>query len=165
MEINSDLIIKDTGTDLKTVQSDLVQAKSDIETIQQTILPMYSKPILLWKNPNMTSGMNATTLTLSSSDWDMLEIFFIDWTGSAANRQVMSTKVMKGRNAKLQCLFTANNGKIYGGERIMTYVNQTTINMSSGYVMIDNNAFKLNTTTMEWMVPIYIIGYKTEISW
>lgn len=166
MEINSDLIIKDTGTDLKTVQSDLVQAKSDIGTIQQTIIPMFSKPVLLWKNPNMTGGIGAATLTLSSSDWDMLEIFFVDWTGSANNRQVISTKVMKGGNAKLQCIFTANSGKIYGGERVVTYVNQTTINISTGYTMIDKSAFKSSATaTDDWMVPIYIIGYKTGISW
>lgn len=124
------------------------------------------KPQLLWVNTQKTT-CPAQTITLASEDWDMLEIFFIDWGGNTSyNSRVLSTKVMTGRNAILQCMFKTSSGSNFAGERSITYNNQLSLTIGKALTQMDRTDWYTNGSgDNAWICPIYIIGYKTGIDW
>lgn len=114
--------------------------------------------ILLWTNENPTSSMAANTeINLSSSDYDILEIFF-DANVDDSNRILLSAKVIKGNSTKLVGSFYHSTGVVAVGREIR-YTSDTKLTAMNCYygmgsVVTDN---KRN-------VPLYIVGYKTGIT-
>ena len=135
LSINEDITIGKTERTLKDVSL-------DASTALKECMP---KPILL----------------LSSSNWDVLEIFWIDWVN---NNQMDSTRIIKGRKGRIINVFKANANKTYACERIVTYKNSQLINIANGIVMIDNSTFQsAGNIINDWAVPQYIIGWKTGL--
>lgn len=117
-----------------------------------------SKSKLLWTNPNPTSAFSAQTVTLSSSDYDVLEIFYFDFTGTL---NIYSTKTLKGSPCNLMALFQYQDHG-YAGSRLATYVSDTSYNFQTPITVIESDAFGRHTAA-QWCVPLYIVGYKTGL--
>ena len=114
--------------------------------------------ILLWENPNPTSSFSAQNITLSSNDYDMLEIFYYSYIDRLT---VNSVRVKKGQDANLMAIFQhQNHGWI--GNRDIRYTNDTQLYVDSTVSIVRNDAFSRQVEN-SWCIPIFIIGYKLGI--
>ena len=113
---------------------------------------------LLWTNPNPTSAFSSQDVTLSSSDYDVLEIFYFDFTDTL---NVYSAKTIKGRPCNLMALFQYQNHG-YAGSRLVTYVSDTSYHFHTPMTIIESDAFGRHEAT-QWCVPLYIVGHKTGL--
>lgn len=113
---------------------------------------------LLWTNPNPTSSFASQTVTLSSDDYDMLEIFYYDYVGT---NNMYSTKLIKGNSGNLMAMFQYNDHGYIGSRKVL-YNSDTSYMFTNGVTIVQSDNFN-RAGTGEWCVPIYIIGYKTGL--
>ena len=106
---------------------------------------------VLWTNSNSSSSFAEQTITLSSNDYDFYEIY-CTYNGSTASQYVNGFKTIKGKG-----LIISEHG--YGTDlsirRKVDYTDATHLYISGAYggANIDNG----------YLIPIYVIGYKTGI--
>jgi hypothetical protein len=110
---------------------------------------------ILWTNSSPNSVFAPQNITLNSSDYNYLEIYFKSFTDQ---NNIKSIKVEKGQNALLDCSFFFNNS-IYIGTRVIEYTNDTTLYANAGRKIIQN-AQIVNGEDNGWVIPTKIIGYK-----
>lgn len=110
---------------------------------------------VLWTNPNPTNNFLAQNITLSSDDYNYLEIYFRPYI---SENYIKSVKIEKGQNALLDCFFR-HNSQNYAGIRHINYVNDITLAVEICYSIVANNVF-INQPDESWLIPIKIIGYK-----
>lgn len=114
--------------------------------------------ILLWENSNPISSFSAQNITLSSNNYDILEIFYYSYTDRLT---VNSVRVKKGQDANLMAIFQyQNHGWI--GNRDIRYTNDTQLYVDSTVSIVRNDAFSRQAEN-SWCIPIFIIGYKLGI--
>lgn len=99
---------------------------------------------VLWSNPNPTSDFSAQNITLSSSDYDVLEIFYRGFNNSTWENSVRLTK---GGNARL--LYIAGTTTFY---RNCQYTDDTIYSVANE-----------SANTNSRCIPLYIVGYKTNL--
>lgn len=141
-----DNIQLNTTVDMQTMESNVSTNTSNIANITGQIL---------WTNPNPTSNFAGRTVTFSSNDYDMLEIF----TSNAG-----SFKIVKGQNT---ALFLANG---YGADHMVTafrnfnYQSDTSYFISNEhhYVIATGGSITYSNSNYD-IIPLYIIGYKTGL--
>jgi len=114
---------------------------------------------ILWTNSSPTSSMSAgTTITLSSDDYDMLEIFY---KVAADVDGVLSYKIFKGNNTRLTFGSIGVNAYGYNSMRELTYTSDTSYTAGTAYFQRTNTS---NASTDNGrLIPIYVIGYKTGL--
>lgn len=106
---------------------------------------------ILWTNPNPSSAISATQeITLSSSDYDVLEVFYIQVTNG---NLCYSSRFLKGNSTRMR-IHTADGTNIY---RELTYNNNTSYTIKLPYS--DTTVGNINSLA----IPTYIIGYKTGL--
>lgn len=113
-----------------------------------TALQNYFECKILWTNPSPTSSFTSQTITLSSGDYDFYEIFF---TYSVSTSQYANgTKAVKGKGL-IGAIIGYGNSVLL--RRKVDYTDATHLLVASAYngSAIDDN----------YMIPIYVIGYKT----
>lgn len=115
-------------------------------------------PKILWKNANPNTLFKAQTIELSSDDYDVLEIFYIDYQTS---NRMMSTKVLKNHPGNLQACFQYQDHG-YIGAREFTFTDSTHIKFVNCVSIIQQDALSRKATE-DWCNPVYIIGYKTGL--
>ena len=109
---------------------------------------------VLWENPNPTASFAPQTITLSSGNYDYLEIYC---KTHEENNTLTSVKILKSFDA---CLSVGDGGTGIGPvnmARYMLYKSSTVYNVSDctrsfGEQFVVDNAF---------VIPIKIIGYKS----
>ena len=109
-----------------------------------------SKIQILWANPNPTQGISEiTNISLASSDYDMIEIYYVQET----NKQdlMYSIKILKGKSTRMR-ISTTDGANIYRG---ITYISDTSYRIDLPY----SDASLPNIYALA--IPVYIIGYKT----
>ena len=113
-------------------------------------IPRYDrlKSKVLWENPNPTIDFSAQNITLNSSDYDYLEIFYYDNTG---RKYCVSLKSIKGEKILLHCNWSGSTTLTL--MRMMDYVNDTTYSVSTGYQGGQKDS--------SICIPIKILGYKS----
>lgn len=109
---------------------------------------------ILWTNPNPSSSFAEQTLTLSSSDYDVLEFVWRTMPSASGDILVDSSKTLKGYGVQLEYGSTAGN---YGWVRRIVRLSDTTFSVWNA---IKNNDLSI---TNEQCVPLYVIGYKTGL--
>lgn len=108
-------------------------------------------PKLLWSNPNPTREISSTqTITLSSDDYDVLEVFYIQAVGSDL---CYSSKFKGGYSTRMR-IHTSDAVNVYRG---LTYNNATSYTIELPY----SNATLANLNSLA--IPLYIVGYKTNL--
>ena len=110
---------------------------------------MNSKTQILWTNSSPTSDFSAQTITLSSGDYDFLEIFFCSNIQST-NKTFEIRKTIKNYDVTLSTV--VQNANTY---RIVRFTDATHLAVESGYQGTDVQDRRC--------VPLYVIGYKTGI--
>lgn len=139
-----------------TVKTDIVSAINSLKTIINSI----EKPILLWENPNPISSFSSQQVTLSSNDYDTIEIYYMD-TKNTLN--MCSVRAVKGNNISMLTGIVVSNNSGYLGVRTCEFINGTTLEFDYCKSIINNNSITIRTDIEDWCVPIYIVGYKTNI--
>lgn len=111
--------------------------------------------IILWTNPNPTSYFSGQNISLSSSDYDILEVFYV--THVSNERNIQSIRLIKGFDGNLTVIPKA------GGEftREFNRVSDTSYTFSTGYTYTSYMGGK--TATANVCVPLYVIGYNTGL--
>lgn len=138
-----------------------VHNESDENTYSTNYINSKLDGKLLWTNPNPNNAFGAQSITLSSNDYDVLEIYYYDWVDTNSYKDLLCQKTIKGHSTKLQVQLSANS-KGYAGNRRIRYINDTTLQIDDGYRVIDNSTFD-NAKANYWNVPVYIVGYKTNL--
>lgn len=117
------------------------------------------KKTLLWTNPNPNNTFAASLVTLSSSDYDILEIYYYDWGyDSQSWKDVKCIRTLKGYNTVLEAIISSQ-GKAYIGTRRVVYNNDTQLNISACYALVNENTFS-SIISNAWCIPLEIYGYK-----
>jgi hypothetical protein len=113
---------------------------------------------ILWKNPLPTADFQAQTITLNSSDYDIYEVYYYDWT---SGKHMKSEKALKGQNTIIDLILYYDN-KAFIATREITYVSDTSLSIGRCDSLVDSSAFT-HLTPANWCVPVYVIGYKTGL--
>lgn len=127
------------ASNLNKMENGIYDNSVAIETINASINNI--KGTVLWTNPSPTSTFAEQTITLSSNDFDIYEIFYYVAT---SNEQIMTTKSLKGHGTRI--VIPTGNFEY----RTVVSNSDTSYTINS----ISNN---------ENGVPIYVIGYKTGL--
>lgn len=128
--------------------------------INQNIVDSLNDRInVLWQNSNPISEFPAQTVNLNSNDYNYYEIICVTGTaGDDALRTVSSGKIPKGYGTRLSYSF-AGSGGVNARSRITNFDNNL-IEFKNGYAATGATAYTENNNTL---IPILILGYKTEI--
>lgn len=149
---------KVTSNDMNEIKTVVNGACTQVDTNTTNIGNLTGT--ILWTNPNPTSSFGNETITLSSDDYDVLEIYYYDYIGT---KRVMSERLYKGQNNNLMALFMFN-GTFYMGARAVEYTSDTQYLFGNARKIIDQGTVVSGVPTAnEWIVPQYIIGYKTGL--
>lgn len=110
----------------------------------------------LWVNQNPTSTFNSQDITLSSDDYDYLEVYFYDLSDNN-NLNMKCTKVLKGENATLDNVLYNSSNEFYFSTRYLRYNSDTSYtaqNTKSSYngQVVDGLNFVC--------IPVKIVGIK-----
>lgn len=116
---------------------------------------------LIWTNPNPTAKFGEQIITVDIKDYDMLEVFYINYVGDLITSSVKGRMNTAGNKLLLQSIFQHNN-KGYIGSRTCWYVNETSLRIGGAVSIISEDSLK-RVAVNDWCVPIYIIGYKTNL--
>lgn len=117
------------------------------------------KPTVLWTNPSPNNNFSSSQITLSSGDYDFLEIYYYEWSGDPYSwKDLKCAKVIKGYNTVLEAIISYNSKGFIGARRVR-YTNATTLQIDTCYSLIIDSAF-LVTSTDAFCVPVKILGYK-----
>lgn len=131
---------KVSDSDMNQIKSVVNDAIDQVETNATNIANITGT--LLWTNPNPNQAMDATTISLSSSDYDVLEVFYKHFY---SDNYILSQRTIKGAGT---ILLTNVAGSL--ARRQITQPTDTSLSVTAG----DNTAA---------MVPVYIVGYKTGL--
>ena len=134
----------------KISASDVNALKSGINSNETKILNITGQ--ILWTNQDPTQNISQTTdISLSSSDYDILEIYYIQATNSTS--LMYSNKILKGASTRIR-ISTPDGANIYRG---MTYLSDTSYRIDLPYSETTlSNIYSL-------VIPYKIIGYKTGL--
>lgn len=138
--------IKDNETSINNLSTEL---NNKINNIKGTVL---------WANTNPTNPLLAQEITLSSSDYDYLEILYTNWVNQ---NKYCSVRVPKGESCFLQNTFV-DSGNGYLGVRNINYSTDTSLSVEDCYTIIGGNVFQVQVNNY-WNIPQYVIGYKTGL--
>lgn len=117
------------------------------------------KPTLLWTNQNPNNNFSASQITLSSGNYDFLEIYYYDWSGDTGSwKDLKCVKTLKGYATILEVIINYQS-KAYIGARRIRYTNDTKLQVDTCYSSIAENVF-ISQATDAWCVPVKIYGYK-----
>ena len=119
-----------------TVENKVIKEYVDTNFIQ--------KGKILWTNANPESNFDPQTITLNSSDYDML--LFI-YKGYHNGNVQYSTQIIKGASTRL--IFMGGSEYFY---RSCTYVDDTTYSVAGESANQNSRC-----------IPLYVIGYKTGL--
>lgn len=144
-------------TEMSDTSRNAVENKVIKEYIDDNINSL--KPTLLWTNPNPNNKFEPQSITLSSDDYDFLEIYYYDWGfDPMAWKNVKCVKTLKGYNTVLEAIMSYD-GKAFIGARLIRYVSNTSLQVDKCYSLVDGNTFSIITPNA-WCLPIKIYGYK-----
>lgn len=141
----------DTNADEYLAQVDDEISTTSTNAVQNQAITNAFGGILLWTNPNPTSNFAAQTITISSTDYDVLEIFYM--TVQSTNNQLKNVKTIKNYNVVLD-YYDGYSSK--GALRTATIIGDQ--------ITFSNSFYDSITGSQNYCIPIYIIGYKTGIT-
>ena len=114
-----------------------------------------AKGTILWANSGTSITANST-ITLSSGDYDVLEIFY---TTSLSN-YITSQRIIKGMSATLSSGNFGEKGRgIYWRELTRTDDTHYTVGAGNYFTSSGNGNDAVNV-----IIPRYIVGYKTGLT-
>lgn len=113
-------------------------------------------PTVLWQNPNPLTTFDPQNITLSSDDYNYLEIYYYDWTST---KRMKSQKVLKGENILIDASFYSNPNFFASG-RPITYNSDTSYSVGNCVALYGATTTELNQSINFVCIPVKILGYK-----
>lgn len=144
----------------KVNDTDMNEIKSVVNNNAQEVTNITGQ--ILWTNPNPTSSFSAQTITLNSSEYDMLEFYF---KGGTTGTTMFSEKTLKGYNTIVNHIVNLNAGVSQPTgvrQRQATYVNDTTYTITDALTR-DGGSASEPVVENQRLIPLYVIGYKTGL--
>lgn len=140
-------INKVTDNDMNEIKSVVNNNDDELITINTKLTNITGQ--ILWTNSSPTSDFSSQTITLSSGDYDFLEIFFCSNVQSE-NKTFEIRKTIKNYAVTLSTV--VQNVNTY---RIVRFTDATHLAVERGYTGTDVQDRRC--------VPLYVIGYKTGL--
>lgn len=110
-------------------------------------------PVILWENPNPLSPISsATTITLSTDEYDCYEVIYNTSYTSSMTTYMSTGRIPKGLGTRLQMSYW-NGSNIVLRDREIKYLSDTSFQISQSMAQDGDYVCR----------PMYIIGYKTEL--
>lgn len=146
---NADIpnVNKVTDDDMNEIKTVVNNNDDELITINTKVINITGQ--ILWTNPSSSSSFAEQTITLSSGNYDFYEIYCV-YSNTSGSHYANGFKTIKGKG-----LVISENG--YGTDlsvrRKVDYTDATHLLISSAFggANIDNG----------YLIPIYVIGYKT----
>lgn len=110
---------------------------------------------ILWSDTNFGDSFEAQTITLSSSDYDMLEVIY---TAAYNIPNYDSVRFLKGQGALMTNL-SISASSLTAFTRGIVYDSATSLRFGSGFTRSSAG----NNQNDGVCIPVYVIGYKTEL--
>lgn len=114
---------------------------------------------LLWQNPNPNVQFASQNITLSSDDYDVLEIYYYDWTTS---KRMKTVKALKGEKILIDASFYSGTD-YYVASREMTYNSNTSYSVGNCVSLYGTTTTAIVNPINFVCVPVKILGYKTGL--
>lgn len=150
-KISKENMFSDIDNDISTINENIDEISETINTINTNISNITGQ--ILWTNPTPSSAISsATTITLSSSDYDMLEVFYLQATSSSGGT-LYTNRFLKGYSTRMR-IHTVDGVNVY---RTLTYSSATS------YIIQTTTADGTVTSPQILAIPLYIVGYKTGL--
>lgn len=102
---------------------------------------------ILWENPDPTTAMGATTITLSSCNYEVMEVFF--YQRSSNNHATYSSRFLQSSSGT-RLYIPSTDGNIY-----------RTLTKSSDLVYDLSAIIGSPTSDSTLVIPLFIVGYNT----
>lgn len=151
-----------TNGTLDTEMSDTSRNAVENKVIKDYVDTISSshKPFLLWENPNRNAPFLTQSITLSTDDYDYLEIYYWDWSNNNEGlKDLQCQRIPKGYNTTLMTMLISGNG--YVGVRRIQYRSDTEYLVGTCYGIIDDSTILTPPVAKNfWCVPVLIMGYK-----
>lgn len=112
---------------------------------------------ILWTNSNPASSFAEQTVTLSGSDYDMLEVIYR--YADNTNKQLSTGRIPSNSSGLVLSCIGENATNTPMRARTVTINNKTSISFGECYVGSTNTSTVNNT----YNIPVYVIGYKTGV--
>jgi hypothetical protein len=133
----------------KVEDTDMNEIKSVVNNNATELTNIIGK--ILWTNPNPNSAISTTQeITLSSSDYDVLEVFYIQVTNG---NLCYSSRFLKGNSTRMR-IHTTDGTNVYRG---ITYLSDISYRIDLPYS--ETTIANINSLA----IPLYIVGYKTGL--
>lgn len=117
---------------------------------------------ILWENQSPNVDFISQSITLSSDEYDMLEVIAKIWT-SYNYQKYFSIRFPKGQSGILSAMFVSDTTTmdVYFGQRVLDYVSDTSYTVQNAYGLNagGTSAIQNNST----LIPLYVIGYNTGL--
>lgn len=113
---------------------------------------------ILWSNSDPSGDFASQTISLSSSDYDVLGIYYYDYKVS---KNMQYTQCLKGASFFLNSqLFVSDNYFIVS--RVFSRTSDTSFTVANA---VGISASSPNTTALhnDQVIPVKIVGYKTDL--
>lgn len=138
------------ATNAQTTANSALSTATSAQTAVNGILE--KADTVAWTNPNPNSDFATGNITLDSSDYDELEIYYdIDHTSTP--RKMQSVKLLKGESARI---FTVSGAQLKYWTRDIDYTNETTLAVDNCIAMTSTGGTNANNM----LIPIEIIRRK-----
>ena len=147
----------------KVTSDDMNEIKSVVNENDDTLISQGNtinniKGTILWANPNPSSNFAAQNITLSNDDYDILEIFYSNAPGT---NYIYSSRIYKGKSTFLTVNHIGASNTVYHRWRAFDYSNDTTYSISTGTQQATNSSS--SDSSISYIIPLYVIGYKTGL--
>lgn len=138
---------KVTDSDMNEIKTIVNDAIDQVDTNTTDIAGL--KGSILWTNSNPSTAISTTTINLSSSNYDILEVFY---QHSTSNVRCYSQRILKGKETRLDAVYNVS-GVYQSVFRDFLRTSDTQYSLGSATNISDNNA----------IIPLYVVGYKTGL--
>lgn len=145
-------VVNNNATELENTNNNVSNTQTLINNVKGKIL---------WTNPSPSLSFSSQNITLNSSDYDIIEIFYRS-TPSFSNYRG-SIRVLKGGSGEITLSDTGTFSGVLQNciiLRTFAYTNDTTYDISRAqYRYGTSGSYQVD----DILVPLYVVGYKLEI--
>lgn len=113
---------------------------------------------VLWTNQSPTSAFTSNSINLATNNCDFFEVIYA--TNLLETNEIASTgKIPFGKRIRMFYGYTSMSG-IGIGQRVIATSSNTTLTLENGNTQVAGSSISTNNNIC---VPLYVIGYKSEI--
>lgn len=155
---NADIpnVNKVTDDDMNEIKTVVNNNDDELTTINTKVTNITGQ--ILWSNSDPSGDFASQIITLSSSDYDVLGIYYYDYKVS---KGMQYTQCLKGASFTLNSqVFVSGNYFIVS--RVFSRTSDTSFTVDNA---VGISASSPTTTTLhnDQVIPVYIVGYKTGL--